>query len=366
MENPEKATAVLRELSEAGAGLALDDFGTGYSSLSYLNQFTFDTIKIDRSFLQATSGENGSGPVILRSVVALAHELGKKVVVEGIETEDDVSLLRTIGCEYGQGFYYYEPMSEREALQLVKVARRSERRMKRRSLLRKRERALEEGPAEESQAPVQAEAPRTAAKPRLAANGAPHPEPAAASPQAPAAKTTPRPVRTGAPAAQPVAATPPSQPPATSQSAATPPQAPPPAMSEPTAQPPPAALSPPLQVQPQANGAHAVATAPAPAAAVPTHSPVLPRTGPPRTTPPPLPPRPAAPAWRTGPPPLPGTQARTDSMRPAPVNGRPPRDFSNLPPTIRDSLARLAGHPSGEPASPAPESADVDGKPPAV
>ena len=71
MENPEKATAVMRQLADAGAGLALDDFGTGYSSLSYLNQFTFDTIKIDRSFLHA-SGENGAGSVILRSVVALA------------------------------------------------------------------------------------------------------------------------------------------------------------------------------------------------------------------------------------------------------------------------------------------------------
>ena len=82
MENPEKATAVLRQLADAGAGLSLDDFGTGYSSLSYLNQFTFDTIKIDRSFLHA-SGENGSGSVILRSVVALSHELGKNVVTRG-------------------------------------------------------------------------------------------------------------------------------------------------------------------------------------------------------------------------------------------------------------------------------------------
>src|SRR5262249_28907857 len=79
MENPEKATALLRELSEAGAGLALDDFGTGYSSLSYLNQLSFDTIKLDRSFLQA-SAESSPGSVILRSIVALAHELGKHVV----------------------------------------------------------------------------------------------------------------------------------------------------------------------------------------------------------------------------------------------------------------------------------------------
>ncbi len=146
MENPEKATAVLRQLADAGAGLSLDDFGTGYSSLSYLNQFTFDTIKIDRSFLHA-SGENGSGSVILRSVVALSHELGKNVVIEGVETEDDVSLLRSIGCEYGQGFFYGEPMSEREVLALLKVARRAERRMsKKGGLLRQRPRA-DEAPA---------------------------------------------------------------------------------------------------------------------------------------------------------------------------------------------------------------------------
>ena len=199
MENPEKATAVLRQLAEAGAGLALDDFGTGYSSLSYLNQFTFDTIKIDRSFLQA-SGENGTGSVILRSVVALAHELGKKVVVEGVETEDDVGLLRTIGCEYGQGFYYDEPMTEREALQLVKVARRAERRMKRRGLLRKRERMVEDSPDEDVPQSAVADPPRTAARPQMppATNGAAasaHTAPAVTAP-----KTTPRSMRASAPA----------------------------------------------------------------------------------------------------------------------------------------------------------------------
>ena len=220
MENPEKATAVLRELSEAGAGLALDDFGTGYSSLSYLNQFTFDTIKVDRSFLQA-SGENGAGSVILRSVVALAHELGKNVVVEGIETEDDVGLLRTIGCEYGQGFYYGEPMSEREALQLLKVARRSEQRKKRRGLLRKRERAVAEetaeAPIEAAASPAPADpAPRTAGRPQAvaaapnsaarvspanpAANGAATPVPAAASASPGAGQAPPSQTRSAPPA----------------------------------------------------------------------------------------------------------------------------------------------------------------------
>src|SRR5262249_33563107 len=145
MENPEKATAVLRELAEAGAGLALDDFGTGYSSLSYLNQFTFHAINIDPSFLHA-SGENGAWSVIPRSIAAPAHELGKNVVVEGVETEDEVGLLRTIGCQFGQGLYYGEPMAERDALQLVKVARRTERRMRRGSLLRRREMMASEPP----------------------------------------------------------------------------------------------------------------------------------------------------------------------------------------------------------------------------
>ena len=133
MENPEKATAVLSQLAAAGAGLSLDDFGTGYSSLSYLNQFTFDTIKIDRSFVQAQRRRTAPASVILRSIVALAHELGKKVVAEGVETEDDVGFLRSIGCEYGQGFYYGEPMSEREVMQLLKVVRRAERRKSRKS-----------------------------------------------------------------------------------------------------------------------------------------------------------------------------------------------------------------------------------------
>jgi diguanylate cyclase (GGDEF)-like protein len=155
MENPEKATAVLRQLAEAGAGLALDDFGTGFSSLSYLNQFTFESVKVDRSFLQAGE-ENGGGSVILRSVVALSHELGKNVVVEGVETEDDVSFLRTIGCEYGQGLYYGEPMSEREAIQLVKVARRAERRLKKSGVLRKPRKSEQPAPTppSASRAPV--------------------------------------------------------------------------------------------------------------------------------------------------------------------------------------------------------------------
>ncbi len=124
MDNPEQATAMLDQLAGAGAGLSLDDFGTGYSSLSYLQRFPFDTIKVDRALVHG-SAENASGSTIMRSIVALAHELGKKVVAEGVEIDGDVNFLRSIGCEYAQGFLYGVPAGQREALQAVRSERRS-------------------------------------------------------------------------------------------------------------------------------------------------------------------------------------------------------------------------------------------------
>ena len=124
MDNPEQATAMLDQLALAGAGLSLDDFGTGYSSLSYLQSFPFDTIKVDRALVHG-SAENTSGSTIMRSIVALAHELGKKVVAEGVEIDGDVNFLRSIGCEYAQGFLYGAPAGQREALQAVRSERRA-------------------------------------------------------------------------------------------------------------------------------------------------------------------------------------------------------------------------------------------------
>jgi diguanylate cyclase (GGDEF)-like protein/PAS domain S-box-containing protein len=109
MAGAEAAEAGLKRLKAMGASLAIDDFGTGNSSLSQLARLPFDTIKIDRSFMTSVR-QDAAGPKVLASILSLAHELKLAVVAEGIETDEDATLLRSLGCEQGQGFLFGAPM----------------------------------------------------------------------------------------------------------------------------------------------------------------------------------------------------------------------------------------------------------------
>ncbi|MEF2070464.1 EAL domain-containing protein [Consotaella sp. CSK11QG-6] len=113
MDNPERSAQVLARLKEMGLGLSLDDFGTGYSSLSYLMQFPFDTLKVDQSFLK--SDGRPKRPIILSSIIRMAHELDLTVVAEGVETEEDAGRLRQLDCKYAQSFLYSAPLTADEA-----------------------------------------------------------------------------------------------------------------------------------------------------------------------------------------------------------------------------------------------------------
>jgi len=109
MENPELAAVTLAKLRGLGVRLSIDDFGTGYSSLSYLNRFPVDMLKIDRSFVTSMN-EADENLQIVKTIVTLAGNLGMQVVAEGVETEDQLEQLRSLKCQYGQGFLFSKPL----------------------------------------------------------------------------------------------------------------------------------------------------------------------------------------------------------------------------------------------------------------
>jgi diguanylate cyclase (GGDEF)-like protein len=114
MSNPDKAAAQLHALKALGLRLSMDDFGTGFSSLSVLHRFPLDTLKVDRSFVQPVT-ENGGNLTMVRTIIALAHQLNMNVVAEGIEKAFHAQHLKDLGCEYGQGYLYAAPLPAEKA-----------------------------------------------------------------------------------------------------------------------------------------------------------------------------------------------------------------------------------------------------------
>ncbi|HVN05051.1 MAG TPA: EAL domain-containing protein [Bryobacteraceae bacterium] len=121
MDDFDAVARLLSELKALGVGLKIDDFGTGYASLKCLNRLPFDVLKIDRSFVVNMTENNGATGTV-RTILLLAENLGMEVVAEGIERQDQLVQLRSLDCDYGQGFYFSPPV-EQEAL--AKLLRQS-------------------------------------------------------------------------------------------------------------------------------------------------------------------------------------------------------------------------------------------------
>lgn len=118
MQDTEETVSTLNNIKNLNLRIAMDDFGTGYSSLSYLMTFPVDTIKIDGSFVMGCTSENNN-LVIIKAIIAMGQSLGKKIVAEGIETEKQYHLLKKMGCDEAQGYYFNHPVPPDEFARLL-------------------------------------------------------------------------------------------------------------------------------------------------------------------------------------------------------------------------------------------------------
>jgi PAS domain S-box-containing protein/diguanylate cyclase (GGDEF)-like protein len=118
LKNATSGTEILQELKTLGVKLSIDDFGTGYSSLARLHQLPIDTLKIDRSFV-SRMGHEGESLEIIRAIMMLAHSLEMDVIAEGVETPEQLSRLRSLNCEYGQGYFFSRPVDSKRAEELL-------------------------------------------------------------------------------------------------------------------------------------------------------------------------------------------------------------------------------------------------------
>ncbi len=121
MDNVEAAVSKLHEIHKMGVSIAVDDFGTGYTSISYLKQFPINVIKIDQSFVKGIP-QNQDDVAITSAVIALAHNLGIKVVAEGVETAEQLQCLADHQCDWVQGYFLSKPLSEKKMIkQLAEI-----------------------------------------------------------------------------------------------------------------------------------------------------------------------------------------------------------------------------------------------------
>jgi diguanylate cyclase (GGDEF)-like protein/PAS domain S-box-containing protein len=119
MHDAEKLVAMLDELKRIGVQMSVDDFGTGYSSLSYLKRFPVDRLKIDRSFVQDLMTDSDDATIV-RTIIALGHNLGLQLVAEGVETEEQSDFLRRNGCDEAQGYLFGHPVPNVDFIALLK------------------------------------------------------------------------------------------------------------------------------------------------------------------------------------------------------------------------------------------------------
>jgi EAL domain-containing protein (putative c-di-GMP-specific phosphodiesterase class I) len=109
MRDLDRAGSMLRQMSEGGITIAIDDFGSGYSSLSVLKSLPIDILKIDQSFIRDL-GKSAGDTAIVAAVVSMARALALRVVAEGVETREQLALLKSLGCDEYQGYYYSKPL----------------------------------------------------------------------------------------------------------------------------------------------------------------------------------------------------------------------------------------------------------------
>jgi EAL domain-containing protein (putative c-di-GMP-specific phosphodiesterase class I) len=119
MQQPEQANETLEMCCNAGMKIAIDDFGTGYSSLSYLHSFPIDVLKIDRSFVVDMMKKESSLELV-RSIIGLGKNLKMRTVAEGVETLDEAKVLKDMGCDRAQGYYFAKPLPEEEIVHLLR------------------------------------------------------------------------------------------------------------------------------------------------------------------------------------------------------------------------------------------------------